>query len=179
MLGTARELGDGAQKERTVLRRVRAYMKQFLRLFSIIIAVVFALGMAQEADSREENLRSLMGSNFAHLQKILADLIRSDFSQVPKDVQVIEQHADELVKNIPDKIKQDKQMFIALADSLKTNAKNLRIVANLMAEHDKKAADPGKLNVDYLRNTAGANFGQVVTTCVACHNLFRREIVLK
>ena len=158
---------------------VMAVMKPVLRLIAVLAFVSIFLGMSQDATSREMDMRKVMGSNFAHLQKILVDLIRSDYSQVPGDVTVIEQHAVDLVKNIPGTIKQDHEVFRALADSLQTNAKNLRVVASLLADHDKKQNAPGVLNVDYLRNTAGAHFGQMVTTCVACHNLFRRNIAMQ
>ena len=154
-------------------------MKNLIRVFTLVLFVVVTLGMTQNATSRELDLRKVMGSNFAHLQKILVDLIRSDYSQVPKEVAIIEQHAVDLAKDIPKTITRDKQVFLALADSLQTNAKNLRIVAGLVADHDKKPMSPGKLNIDYLRNTAAAHFGQLMTTCVACHNLYRREIVMK
>jgi len=154
-------------------------MKNATKLISMVAILIVSLVIAQTAATREMDLRKMMGSNFGFVQKILSDLIRSDFTQVPKDVMIIEQHSFDLIKTPPKNIGADKQVFLALADSLQLHAKNLRVVAAMVIEHDKQQVSPDKLNIDYLRNTAAAHYGQMVTTCVACHNLFRRAIPVK
>ena len=148
-----------------------------------LVAVLGILGFAAAgpgiygAAGGDVNMKKLMGNNFSHLQKILVDLIRSDYATVAHDVQVIGDHAGKLSAAVPPGARKHRELFLSMAFNLKVHADNLRMIAELLKEHDREAAPDKLLKVDYLRNSAAAHFGQMVTTCVACHNQFRRRVL--
>ncbi|MEE8396179.1 MAG: hypothetical protein V3S29_09005 [bacterium] len=143
-------------------------------LFVLFFAVVGF--QAREATPADLGIKGLMGENFGRVQQILVDLVRSDYKTVPHDVAIIEQHAAELPTLVPTEAETNRELFLSLAYNLRTQAKNLRTVVETLIQRDGTAGGTakGQLGIDYLRTTAAAHFGHLVTTCVACHNQFRR-----
>jgi len=142
-------------------------------LGGIAAAVLCAAGAAV---AKEASLKRLMGDNFIGLQNILVGLITSSYGGVPDQVEIIYDHATELTKSVPDSAKADRDRFLTYAFSLQGHASDLKSIVELLIEHDK-ASGGRSLPTDQLREAAAAHYGGIVTTCVACHNRFRRRIV--
>lgn len=154
-------------------------MKRVLKSIALAgVAGVLAVTLLyRPADGRNMDIKQLMGDNFGNLQKILVDLIRSDYRTVPHDVDIIAQHAAQLVRVTPKILGGTEEQFLAMAYSLQTHANHLKLIVDTLNDRDSVTAAGGLLNVDYMRNSAAAHFGQMVTACVACHNQFRRRMV--
>ncbi len=129
------------------------------------------------ATATDQTLKELMGDNFARVQKILVDLVTGNYTTVPHDVDLIRRHASDLSKTVPEAAKANRELFLSMAYSLQVHAANLSTITTTLAGRDKKGSEGEVLKVDYLRNSAAAHFGQMVTACVACHNQFRRKPV--
>jgi len=142
-------------------------------LGGIAAAVLCAAGAAV---AKEASLKRLMGDNFIGLQNILVGLITSSYGGIPSQVEIIYDHATELTKSVPDSAKADRDRFLTYAFSLQGHASDLKSIVELLIEHDK-ASGGRDLPTDQLREAAAAHYGGIVTTCVACHNRFRRRIV--
>jgi hypothetical protein len=134
------------------------------------------LGAAGAAVAEEASLKRLMGENFIGLQNILVGLITSSYGAVPGQVDIIYDHATELTKAVPDSAKKDRDRFLTYAFSLQGHASDLKSIIEVLIEHDK-ASGGRDLPTDQLREAAAAHYGGIVTTCVSCHNRFRRRVV--
>jgi hypothetical protein len=134
------------------------------------------LGAAGAAVAEEASLKRLMGENFIGLQNILVGLITSSYGAVPGQVDIIYDHATELTKAVPDSAKKDRDRFLTYAFSLQGHASDLKSIIEVLIEHDK-ASGGRDLPTDQLREAAAAHYGGIVTTCVSCHNRFRRRAV--
>ena len=136
-------------------------------------AVLCAAGAAV---AKEASLKRLMGDNFIGLQNILVGLITSSYGGIPSQVEIIYDHATELTKAVPASAKGDRDRFLTYAFSLQGHASDLKSIVELLIEHDK-ASGGRDLPTDQLREAAAAHYGGIVTTCVACHNRFRRRVI--
>ena len=148
--------------------------------FAAVIGFAGLLGAALQLNSavgKDRDIKQLMGNNFGYVQTILVNLIRSDYRNLPHDVGIIAQHAEQLSTDVPASVGGKDDLFLAMAYNLRTHANHLMLIVNKLGEHDKGALPGGDLNIDYLRNSAAAHFGQMVTACVACHNQFRRRML--
>jgi len=141
---------------------------------SALIVVGLLAGSARQAASAD--IKNLMGDNFQNIQVILFNLVSSKYEKLPGQIETIHKHAVELTKRLPDTVKSDaqKRMFTTYAYQLESSTSNMLTVLEALNQHDKTAQEPGKLNIDYLRVVVAGQFGQVVTSCVLCHNQFRR-----
>jgi hypothetical protein len=128
------------------------------------------------SSAEEASLKRLMGENFIGLQNILVGLITSSYGAVPGQVDIIYDHATELTKAVPDSAKKDRDRFLTYAFSLQGHASDLKSIIEVLIEHDK-ASGGRDLPTDQLREAAAAHYGGIVTTCVSCHNRFRRRVV--
>jgi hypothetical protein len=148
--------------------------------FAAVIGFAGLLGAALQLNSaqgRNMDIKQLMGNNFGYVQTILVNLIRSDYRSLPHDVGIIADHAEQLTTDVPDSVGGKDDLFLSMAYNLRTHANHLKLIVEKLGEHDQGALPGGKLSIDYLRNSAAAHFGQIVTTCVACHNQFRRRML--
>lgn len=154
-------------------------MQSGLRMLAFWGALGFALIAlnGRPALAADEPIKNLMADNFGRVQKILIELVTGHYVDVPKDVDAITRHAADLAKKIPAAAKDNKELFLSMAYSLQVHASNLSTIAAALVERDKETKGGEMLKVDYLRNSAAAHFGQMVTACVACHNQFRRKMV--
>ena len=153
-------------------------MKPILR--SIIIALISLLVSSAMVLAAGETraMKQLMGENFQNIHKILNDLIISNYAPVPEAVGVIRSHAEGLTRQPPLAIKvgEERLLFVSYATNLRVAASHLITVTEELIRHDRQGG-AGELKVDYLRVVAAQHFGTVVTSCVLCHNQFRRYTV--
>ena len=149
-------------------------MKTISRL-ALVPAVLVLL--ASPALGADKDIKALMGGNFQNLHVILNNLILSDYSTLVHDAGVIEQHANLLMKSTPTTVltEQQRELFTAYANMLRVHTRHLVEVGNALVERDQAKKTPGQMNVDYLRVVVAEHFGQMITTCVLCHNQFRRR----
>ncbi len=121
-------------------------------------------------------IKSLMGDNFQNIQTILYNLVTAKYEKLVPQIKTIHDHALELSKKPPAAVKTDleKRTFVTYAYQLESNTANMLTVMDALLQHDKTPTEAGKLNIDYLRVVAARQFGEIVTTCVLCHNQFRR-----
>ena len=149
------------------------------RIAAVVLGGIAAavLGSAGVAVAEEVSVKQLMGDNFVRLQNILVALITSSYGGVPDQVEVIYDHATELTRNVPDSAKADRDRFLTYAFSLQGHATDLKSIIEVLIEHDKARAGRVDLPTDQLREAAAAHYGGIVTTCVSCHNRFRRRVV--
>lgn len=154
-------------------------MKRALKIAAVLgIAGLLATAVLHApARGRDQDIKQLMGNNFGQLQRILVNLIRSDYRTLPHDVEIIATHAGELPDAMPASVGSRGEQFLSMAYSLRTHAKSLKLIVEILGEHDRGAKPGGGLDIDYLRDSAAAHFGQMVTACVACHNQFRRRML--
>jgi hypothetical protein len=148
------------------------------RIAAVVLGGIAAavLSAAGGAVAKDASVKQLMGENFIGLQNILVGLITSSYGSVPDQVEIIYDHATELTKSVPDSAKKDRDRFLTYAFSLQGHASDLKSIVELLIEHDK-ASGGMDLPTDQLREAAAAHYGGIVTTCVACHNRFRRRTV--
>lgn len=149
------------------------------RIAAVVLGGIAAavLGSAGVAVAEEVSVKQLMGDNFVRLQNILVALITSSYGGVPDQVEVIYDHATELTKEVPDSAKGDRDRFLTYAFSLQGHASDLKSIIEVLIEHDKAKGGRDDLPTDQLREAAAAHYGGIVTTCVSCHNRFRRRVV--
>jgi hypothetical protein len=142
-----------------------------------LLAVGLLAGSTSQAQSAK--LKSLMGDNFQNVQVILYNLVTARYNLLPAQIRPIHDHALELTKTVPPDLKTDvaKRTFTTYAYQLEYNTSNMLTVLNELVQHDKTPVEPGKQNIDYLRVVAARQFGEIVSTCVLCHNQFRRHPV--
>ena len=147
----------------------------------VSVFALFAFGPLSGTTSFAQSspIKALMGDNFQNIQVILYNLVTAQYDRLPAQIRVIHDHALELQKKVPDTVKttEEKRTFTAYAYQLESNTGNMLTVLDVLNQHDKQQSDPGKMNIDYLRVVAARQFGEIVTTCVLCHNQFRRHVV--
>jgi sulfur transfer complex TusBCD TusB component (DsrH family) len=149
------------------------------RIYRTVIAGVAALLIGTgvlAAPNDPQSLKKLMGDNFQNVHKILTDLIASNYTTLPADVEVIRRHAENLMRAPPSALQpgDDKVLFVNYATNLRASAASLITVTQELMRRDNQSAAGGELKVDYLRVVAAQHFGSMVTNCVLCHNQFRR-----
>jgi len=152
-------------------------MKNLLKTLGILLVTggVVAL-VATSVSGQDASFRRLMGENMNHLQKIMVSMVNSQYEGVPADVRVIAQHAQDLTQRIPSHVRgpEARNRFLAYANNLGSVSNNLVVVVEELLRHDQTQQNPGQMNIDYLRVAAASHLGEMITTCVACHNQFRR-----
>lgn len=151
---------------------------QFVRVL-VLCGTLAASATLGSSQALALDIKQLMGENFQNVQKILVNLVTSNYASVPHDVGIIRDHVDALAKTPPPSIsaREELVMFNVYANSVKNAASNLVDVAQEVIRRDSEQKSTGELRVDYLRVSAAQYFGIMVTGCVQCHNQFRRYIV--
>ena len=126
-----------------------------------------------------EEIRKMMGENFQNVQLILSELITANYQSLPQQIGLIRDHAIDISKKIPPDVTSEmgRKLFTTYAFTLENKSNNMITVLNELIKHDQATANAGQLNIDYLRVVAAQHFGEIVTTCVLCHNQFRRKVV--
>lgn len=117
------------------------------------LALLATVGLAIAAGpvaGEKSAIKGLMGENFAGLHTILVSLITANYANVPAQATIIHDHADDLTSMMPDSAKGSRDQFLAYAYSLKSHAKDLKSIAELLIEHDKQGSG-GALATDQLR----------------------------
>jgi hypothetical protein len=145
--------------------------------FSAVLGIVLLALTARPALAADKDIKGLMGDNFGRVQKILIELVTGNYKAVPHDVEVIRTHAIDMSKKLPDIAKTNRELFLSMAYNLQVHATNLSEIARTLVKRDRETPAGQLLKIDYLRNSAAAHFGNMVTSCVACHNQFRRRSV--
>jgi hypothetical protein len=150
-------------------------MKRARRAAAVFGGILAALwGAASLAGAEQQTLKQMMGQNFAGLQTILVALVNSNYSAVPSQVKLIEDHATQLTRMAPKIAEAKRARFLGYAYNLRGNAADLGQIIQVLIEHDQGKK---QLAADELRVAAAAHFGGMVTMCVACHNQFRPNVV--
>jgi len=156
-------------------------MRGFTQVAASAAAVLIGLTLlaAPARPAGDSAIKNLMGDNFQNIQIILSNLITARYDKLAPQIKTIHEHALELSKKPPATVKTEteRRTFVTYAYQLESNTANMMTVMDVLIQHDKSPTEPGKLNIDYLRVVAAGQFGQVVTTCVLCHNQFRRYTV--
>ena len=143
----------------------------------IVLALAMLVFLAAFAQGQNKDIKTLMGENFQNLHVLLNDLIISNYTTLADDAAIISAHATQLTKNIPATAvtAEQRELFVAYANTLRVNTQHLITVSQELMKRDRVQTNPGKLNVDYLRVVVAEHFGRMITTCVLCHNQFRRN----
>lgn len=146
---------------------------------AVVLGSLAALewGSANHARAEDMPIKQLMGENFAGLQQILAALITSHYETVPAQLDIIRDHAAQLALAVPESAKADRERFLGYAYNLQGHASDLNSIIAALVEHDTASSTGKLLPVDQLREAAAAHYGGMVTTCVSCHNRFRRAVI--
>jgi len=135
-----------------------------------------ALGVAAAAAEKSE-MQEAMGENFAGVHTILVALVTSSYANVPDQAETIRAHAMDLRKMVPESAKDEREQFLTYASSLQSHAEDLASISKILMEHDREKKAGGKLATDHLREALAAHYGGMVTSCVACHNRYRPQVV--
>jgi len=145
----------------------------------MLLGVLFLAWAAQPIKAADQTeIKRLMGDNFQIVQDILIGLLTAHYEKLPEKVNVIRDHAFELSKSVPQTVPPElHRTFVAYAFNLEQKAGDLNATLSELIRHDRQRTDPVALNIDYLRAVTASQFGELVTTCVLCHNQFRRKSV--
>ncbi len=154
-------------------------MRQTVRaVVPFIIALSVLVAPLWSATAADPPIKALMGDNFQHVQVMLYQLMTSNYERLPGDVSAIHDHGQELTTNPPADLSGAAQRtFVAYAYQLENAATNMQVLLSELLTHDSQQVEAGKLNIDYLRVSVARQFGEVITTCVLCHNQFRRKVI--
>lgn len=150
------------------------------RQFAAVVLGIFAtlsLAAAGFAVANETLVDQEMGENFAGMQIILTSLMTSDYAAAPDQIAIVAEHANHLMHAVPDSAMKDREHFLAYATNLQGHASDLKSIIEDLIQQDKERADGKMLDTSDLREAAAAHYGGMVTTCVACHNHFRRLVI--
>jgi len=143
-----------------------------------VAALALLSVQAMGQGGKKVELKAVMGDNFVRMQLIQAALITADYSNLLENVNYIRQHAKDIDKLKPADIrgKPLEKVFDNYTQNLVVTADHLYTVSKELQVHDQKKPG-GQLDIDYLRAVAASHYGQLVSTCVICHNQFRRWVV--
>lgn len=142
------------------------------------LGALAALGLAlAPAAAEKSEIKQAMGENFAGVHAILVALVTSNYANVPEQAETIRAHAMDLRKMVPESAKDEREQFLTYASSLRSHAEDLESISKILMQHDREKQAGGKLAVDHLRESLAAHYGGMVTTCVACHNRYRPQVV--
>ncbi len=147
---------------------------QFTAVVLGVIATVI-LGASGFAAAQETSVKQKMSENFAGMQIVLTSLMTSNYAAAPDQIAIIANHATYLMHSVPDSAKEYREQFIGYAYGLQGHARDLRSIIELLIKQDE--ANGKVLETNDLREAAAAHYGGMVTTCVACHNHFRRHAI--
>lgn len=143
-----------------------------------LVGALGALGLAvAPAAAEKSEIKQAMGENFAGVHTILVALVTSSYANVPDQADTIRAHAMELRKMVPESAKDEREQFLTYASSLQSHAEDLKSISKILMQHDQERKAGGKLATDHLRESLAAHYGGMVTTCVACHNRYRPQVV--
>jgi len=156
-------------------------MKRFALVPVMLLAALILVIGAGPALSAEKasDLKPLMGDNFGKMQVILVNMITANYKGLPERIEEIRDHARAISAMSPNSVKTDtdRKMFTNYAFTMERHAENMLTVLRELIKHDQAQASPEVMNIDYLRVVAARHYGELVTTCVLCHNQFRRKSV--
>lgn len=145
---------------------------------ALLAGTAGAVALALAATGAEKPaIKELMGENFAGLHTILVALVTSNYANVPGQAETIREHAVQLRGMIPDTAKNEREQFLTYASSLQSHAEDLASIARILMEHDQERKPGEELANDHLREALAAHYGGMVTTCVACHNRYRPQVI--
>ncbi len=156
-------------------------MKRGSRYFLLLlasVAMLFALP-AGAADPAKKPIKNIMAENLGFMQEILIDLMTAQYAKLLPAADLVRDHAVRISENRPKEItgQVDIDRFNAYAFTLRNSTEHLILVTKELIRHDKEPQTPGLLNIDYLRVVVAGHYSNMVTTCVNCHNQFRRKPV--
>jgi hypothetical protein len=153
-------------------------MIRFAGIALSVLALLSAVTLHAAEPVRSEALKALMADNFRNVQIMLSQLIAADYKDLPPYATAIREHALQLTKTKPAGVSEDEvRLFNTYANNLEISTGHLITIVGVLNKNDQTLTTPGQQNVDYLRAVAAVQYGQIVTTCVACHNQFRRRQV--
>jgi hypothetical protein len=147
---------------------------QFTAVVLGVIATVI-VGASGFAAAQETSVKQKMSENFAGMQIVLTSLMTSNYAAAPDQIAIIADHATYLMHSVPDSAKEYREQFIGYAYGLQGHARDLSSIIELLIKQDE--ANGKVLETNDLREAAAAHYGGMVTTCVACHNHFRRHAI--
>lgn len=158
---------------------MRANVKSLVLFVCLsVVALGISAGLAGRASSSP--IKDLMGENFQNVQVLLYNLVTANYDRLPSQIQVLNDHAKQLAAKPPANVAAtdiERKLFVTYASQLESSTGNMLTALKELIKHDKNPSDPGKLNIDYLRVVVARQFGETVTSCVLCHNQFRRFAV--
>ena len=155
-----------------------------MRAITKTVAVLAGLGLIMgllgslAQVSATESIKERMGDNFQNVQMILTNLVTANYADVPREIEVIREHAVSLTKDIPSEITREaeQEVFRTYAYQLVNSTTNMLTVLEELRSRDAQRP-AGEMGVDYLRVVAASQFGEIVTSCVLCHNQFRQHVM--
>lgn len=150
-----------------------------VKKFAAVVALLLLVWGEQSLGAADPSeVKQMMGENFQIVQTVLIGLLRAQYDGLPAKLEVIREHANQLSRNMPASVgEEQRRTFSSYAFNLEYESANLITVLKELIARDQQRPDPNKLNIDYLRAVAASHFGDMVTTCVLCHNQFRRAVL--
>jgi len=130
-----------------------------------IIGILTGVGFSQEPTSIAPD----MVVNLNAVNAIMAHLIVDEnYQPVVNDCAQISAHAKDIFEKSPSKDPASIKRFQSYALQLEANADILKVLAEKIQKSNEEKLDTGT-----LKKTAALTFGQIVTSCVSCHQEYR------
>jgi len=149
-----------------------------VKKWAVILGLTLLVGAPAVRAADQGEVKQMMGENFQVVLTALVGLVTTHYEGLPERLDLIRQHAEDLKGSVPTGINDfERRTFITYAFNLEYKTANLITVLKELIARDKQRPDPNRLDMDYLRAVAASHFGDMVTTCVLCHNEFRRQVL--
>lgn len=135
-----------------------------------------------KAEASQTEVKYLMDINADKVLGILIDLMFDEnYQQTVKDTAIVMEHAKILKTLNPGQDLNSRKIFRANAAQLELQATNIHNYAiqlqkGKLAEQDNDKTNALGSDLGALRIAAVSQYGQMLTTCVTCHNQFRHKL---
>lgn len=129
---------------------------------------------AQERQGEAPDLETMMGENFEIVQSVLLDLSGRRYGTVVEHARTLQQHAGQLSRTMAGQTGGESSLYRSYVYNLQVYAENLEVIARSLEINETTPLSPALgEEISYLHDVAATHFGDIVSTCVACHGRFR------
>jgi hypothetical protein len=135
----------------------------------IPLLLAASVAWAQPSGEDAKALRSQMKQNLDVITQMLIEISVRDYTQALPRVEKLRVHAEALKGKLGGR----PTLFQSYAYALGQRAENLISTLQALEANQRLPPEARRSDLEFLHDIAAADFGEVVTTCVACHGRYR------